>query len=69
MTVNPSIETKVLGVLRNFKEGASVSFVAQQLGLRPEDVASTLEKLYISSVVECRRLGMSIDVYRLPRWN
>lgn len=69
MTVNASIETRVMGLLRNYKEGVSASFAAQELGLPADVVIPVLERLYTSSAVECRRLGMSIDVFRLPRWN
>jgi hypothetical protein len=64
------IQTQVLGVLRNYAAGATVLFVAQTLGLAPEVVAPGLESLYTSSKVECRRLGESICIYRLPKlWN
>ena len=64
------IQTQVLGVLRNYAAGATVLFVAQTLGLAPEIVASVLDGLYTSSKVECRRLGESIYLYRLPKlWN
>jgi hypothetical protein len=58
-----------MGVLRNYSEGATVSFVAQALGLAPEAVAPVMEHLYVSSMVECRRPELGNDVYRLPRWN
>jgi predicted transcriptional regulator len=66
---NVPLQTQVLGILRKYTEGATVLFVAQTLGLPPETVASVMESLYVSSMVECRRLGQSIDLYRLPRWN
>lgn len=63
---NASIQTRVLGVLRNYSVGASVRFIAETLELKPEVVTSVLESLYVSSMVERRRLSnTSIDIYRL----
>jgi hypothetical protein len=62
---NVPIQTQVLGVLRNYSEGATVSFVARMLDLSPEVVAPVLDGLYVSSKVECRPLGESIYLYRL----
>ena len=62
------IQTQVLGALRNHAKGVTAATVAQTLGLSRDQVALVLESLYVSSQVECRRLGESL--YRLlPRRN
>jgi len=60
------IQTQVMGVLRSHAKGVTAATVAQALGMPRDQVGAVLETLYISSIVECRRLGES--VYRLlPR--
>lgn len=60
------IQTQVMGVLKKHTAGMTAAAVAQALGLSPELVAPVLENLYVSSQLECRRLGEIL--YRvLPR--
>lgn len=64
MTVsNVSIQNQVLGALRNHANGVTAAAVAQATGLAADQVRMVLEGLYVSSQVECRRLGES--VYRI----